>query len=474
MDSCIKETTRLRYAQNSRAAVSRLPTELLADVFLRIVESGLRDGDTRFVTGTFCFLQVCRRWNEVAVSFPLLWGWWVAGAVRAWPLFNSRSRDVPLFLMWRPQLPDSARDVLMDPTITSKRIRQLDFSGTNEQLVQLLDAFDSNPPSNASSIRIQIFPFDRRYHRKSDDPRGHIARFLSPPFPRLARLDLENILPNPSSPIFTTSNLISLKLSILYARENRYTPSQLLQILRQHPNLQELDLNHDAIPLPGPPSAPVSFVLPRLADLRLYGSEAAILGFIDLIGMSSPLHNVIVCFELNRGLTIPGLASTVKEMLVAYYECQGLNYSRTVDHLIISYDSGERYLAFNTRSHSVPTSNLGLKANLRLQFNGVLPDDAMATEIFPLFPLHDLQEFTAEGQVIYGCRYRGMFQKMKNLSHLRLENLDIRPVLGALSSGSQGLSQRVTNTTPIHPHTHRRTVWRNHPGKAGVINRISP
>ncbi|KAF9786325.1 hypothetical protein BJ322DRAFT_781363 [Thelephora terrestris] len=77
------EVNRLRYAQNTHVPVFRLPFELLGEAFLHLVESGLRDDGTRFATGTFSFLQVCRRWNEVAVSLPQIWGWWVASAVKA-------------------------------------------------------------------------------------------------------------------------------------------------------------------------------------------------------------------------------------------------------------------------------------------------------------------------------------------------------------------------------------------------------
>ena len=365
----------------------------------------------------------------MAIGFPQLWSLWAAGAAKAWPLFNSRSKDTPLLLTWRAQLPNSARDILMDPTIP-KRIRRLDFSGTNEQLVYFLGVFDSGPPSNASSIRFQIPPYDEH------ESRAHLAHFLSSPFPKLSQLDLGNFLPDFSSSIFTTSSLTSLKLFLPYDKNNQ-TLSQFSQILQQHPNLRELDLSRGAIPLAESSSVPVPFILPRLAKLRLYGMEAAILGFIDLIGMSSPLHDVAIRFGQGPKLTVSTLANTLKKILVAYYECQGLNHPRKVNHLTISYNSDKEHLVFNTWSYSAPISNL--RSNLRLQFNGkyALAGNTMVEETLPLFPLDDIREFAAEGLVINGDGYRGIFQKMKDLSHLRLEKLDILPVLDALSSGNQ-------------------------------------
>ena len=92
------------------AAVSCLPVGLLAETFLNVVEPGLEDGNTCFAAGAFSFAQICKHWNEVAVNTPQLLRWWVAGAAEAWPLFNSRSEGIPLFLTWRCWVPESARD----------------------------------------------------------------------------------------------------------------------------------------------------------------------------------------------------------------------------------------------------------------------------------------------------------------------------------------------------------------------------
>jgi len=414
MDFHVREADRPGHTQNPRAAVSHLPAELLAEVFLHVVESGLQDDDSRFATRTFTFLRVCRRWNEVSVGFPRLWGYWVAGAVKAWPMFNSRSKGAPLLFTWRPRLPDSARDILMDPAIPN-RIHRLDFIGTSEQLARLLGAFDSSPPSNLSSIRLQISPPDRR------EPQEHLSRFLSSSFPKLTRLDLLNFLPNFSSPILVTPNLTSLKLSLPYLGSDPYTLSQFSQILQRYPNLRELDLTCGTTPLPGPPSAMAPFALPRLVSLGLEGSGAAVLEFIDFIGMSSPLHDVIISVDRGSNLTIPDLASTMKKVLVAYFECQGSGYPRTINRLTVSYNSRKNHLTFDAQSRRSATSNP--KRNFRFQFNliGVLTGIEMVKAGIPLFPLGDIREFAADGfATSYKDWYGGVSRKMRNCSHLRL------------------------------------------------------
>ena len=412
------EIRRLKYARNSRAylPISRLPDELLSGVFIYVVESSLQNGDADFATGTFNFLLVCRHWNEVAVGCPLLWVWLVAGAVEAWPLFESRSKDAPLCLTWGPQFPDSARGILMDAK-TPGRIRQLNFNGTKDNLEDLIVAFKSNPPSNVSSIRLQINPLHC-------DQSKHLARFFSSAFPKLSKLDIENSPPGPLSPAFTTSNLTALRLRLPNDDKRRHTLSQFSQILQRHPNLRELDLQQGGIPQPKPsPSKPlVPFVLSQLANLRLYGAESDIMGFINLIGMSSPLHDVDIFFEDTTRLAVPVLTGTVKKILAAYYGCPGLDYPRTVTHTTISSDSKTHNLVFDARSH--PTSNL------KLEFDRV--GNEVIEKIFTLFPLDRVQEFTGIRLGLLTDDWHGMLLKMENLSHLQLENLDIRPVLDAL------------------------------------------
>jgi len=208
--------------------------------------------------------------------------WWVAGAVKAWHLFNARSKDAPLFLTWKYQFHDSARDAFMD-TETPRKIRRLDFSGSRTQLERLL----------ATSIRVVT-----GYSENGE----HTTHFFSLPFPKLLELDIVGLLPDYSSSIFTT--LTSLKLVGHWGDDKpRYTRSQFSQILQQHPNLRRLDLRGTVIPLAEQSGPPISVVLSQLVDLKLDGTTMAIAGFMDLVSMS-PLHNVDICTHHAHDLSI--------------------------------------------------------------------------------------------------------------------------------------------------------------------------
>ena len=441
IDFHVGETNRLRYALNLYVpSVSRLLTELLSEVFLHVVQSSLQGGDTYFARGTFDFRLVSKRWNEVAVGYPRLWSLWVAGAVKAWPLFNSRSKDGPLTLTWRPHLPASTRDILMGPAIP-RRTRGLDFSGTVDQLTHFLGVFDSNPPLNVSFIRLQVKPYDER------EPQGRFAHLLSLPLPKLSTLNIGNFLPNPSSPIFTTSKLTSLKLFLPYEKKGRYTLVEFSNILQQHPTLEVLDLNHGAIPLPGAPGISTSVVLPRLVVLRLHGTNGSILGLLDLIDVSSPLHNVVIRFCYAPNFTVPDITRTTEKILVAYYNCQGLDHPREVHTLAISFQPNRSLLTYNARSLSTHTSNLELQFKLA---SGLVLGN-VAEETFTFFPPGDIRELTIGGLVLT----RKMLLKMGNLAHLRLSHQRAHllwTAFGALSLRDQGVSAEPTRRIRLLTH----------------------
>ena len=419
---CVGEVNWPKSAQNLRVPVFRLPTEILSNVFLHLVESGLEchfDGDASFASWTFNFLQVCRHWNEVAIGFPQLWVRWVVDAVEAWPLFNARSKNTPIFLTWRSELPESTRDVLAD-TETPRRIRQLDFHGTRAQLEHILGALGPGSTSTTSLIRVALSDWGQNGE--------HLIHFLSSPFPKLSHLDIRNFLPDSSSSIFTTSNLTSLKLDHFYNHKCRYTRSQFSQILQRHPNLQKLDLGKGAMPPVEGSRPPVQVILPRLVDLRLHGMEAVVVEFLGLVSMSSPLHNVIILLDYVYTPRISALAKTAETILVPYYKCQGLEYPRDVDHLAISRFVG-RSLEFSAGGRSTPAPHLTPSLTLKFQF---WIREALVPRVIRRFPLKGVREFTAMELDLSVDNWRGIFREMSGLLDLRLNSLSIEPVLDAL------------------------------------------
>jgi len=365
----------------------------------------------------------------VAVGSPQLWALWVPGAVKAWPLFGSRSKGVPLLLTWRPDLPKSALDFLTD-TETPRRFRQLSLVGTNKQLKRLVGSLDSSTILTTSSIRLH--GPSREAHPNENGE--HLTHFFSLSFPKLSRVEFTNLIPDPSSSIFATSNLTSLKLYLGYRGGRRYTRFEFSQILRQHPNLRELDLGEGAMPAAGTSRTLVPVFLPQLVDLRLYGKDPVIMGFVELVDMSSPLHNVVIYFKSTNARTA-ARASAVKQILTTYYECQRLEYPRKVDCLAVSPSSLGHDHIFNVGSCFTPPSRQ--VSDLRFLFDGA--GNALAEQVISLFPLEDIREFTAEGLEFVTSSWRLILGKMEGLLHLQMTCLDIAPVLDALGFDGAGM-----------------------------------
>ena len=454
------EINKLRHVQNTHAPISRLPAELLSEIFRCVVtsavqnsnaDSGVRrwtgNGDLCFGTGTFGFRQVCKHWNEVAIGSPQLWVWWVPGATEAWPLFYQRSGGAPISLFWRysrdlARYPDVPKDAALP-----KRIRLLDFRGENQHFEHLLSAFDSIPPPNASSIRLKITP----YHAKN--PEDHLVRFFSLSFPKLSSLDIANFLPAPSSPVFMTSNLTSLKLSFPFSDKPHYTLATFSKTLQRHPNLQELDLEDGAMPRVEPSGAPVACVLSQLTVLKLCGTEGCVSELINLIGMSPPLLNVVLRFHYPRRQTVPSLVGPVKKILGAYYGRTEPDRPRRLAHLVVKEKEGQAQapLVFiakssNSRSTHAPSP----QSILRLELWGT----QKVLEFFNLFPTKNVKTFSADGLSLSSKNYRTMLQKMKNLMHLSLASVYIEEVLEAIDFGNQGTLEINTKTRGQMTSTH--------------------
>ena len=67
------------------------------------------------------------------------------------------------------------------------------FQCCDDELEDFLAVFDSNPPSNTSSIRLQMAGFN------DYGPGERLTHFLSSPFQKLSKLNIGGFLSNPSS-----------------------------------------------------------------------------------------------------------------------------------------------------------------------------------------------------------------------------------------------------------------------------------
>jgi len=188
-----------------------------------------------------------------------------------------------------------------------------------------------------------------------------------------------------------------------------------------------------------------------LVNLHLHGARGPILQFINSIDMSAPLHNVTIRFRYSDSLSVTSLAGAAKEIVAAYYECEGLGQPRELHCLMVSLDEKD-YLTFDTQSCYTPAPNP--RSHLKLQFDGVneLIGKIGMDSTFPFFPLNDVRDFSIKGLGFSTDGYRRMLQKSTELSHLRVTNLDIGPLLEALDLGYQGMFRKTPGVALGHSH----------------------
>jgi hypothetical protein len=123
--------------------ISRLPTEILADIF----EHAIALGQTRFFSHDVQLrrlVRVCRQWRAVTMAYPRLWGSLVFTSVEATALMLRRSKESPLvvkadFIQKRKSKPPVKQAVFLALSNIS-RIRVLHINGSRRFLERLISA----------------------------------------------------------------------------------------------------------------------------------------------------------------------------------------------------------------------------------------------------------------------------------------------------------------------------------------------
>ena len=102
-------SARLKRTRNSLLNISKLPPEVLGDIFRRNVTlKGAFDG---LEEGSHNFLLVCHHWFEVASRTPEIWSFW-GNNLKDWARWYRRSGSAPLDLVLDGDTGDPPGDTL--------------------------------------------------------------------------------------------------------------------------------------------------------------------------------------------------------------------------------------------------------------------------------------------------------------------------------------------------------------------------
>ena len=366
---------KLKRARNSLLNVSKLPPEVLGDIFRWMV---IRSSDFGGLDRGSCnFLLVCHYWFEVASRTPDLWDFW-GNTLHQWCRWYPRSRTAPLDLVL-------VRDGCGDIVRFGDLYKALKDRAANDTIRRVhLDASDAtiinsvlHPlTANCEELRsnsLESFVLWNGDRTRTVDASAFFARHL---FPKLQRLDLKNCTVSLWDHLSSrTSALTTLALAFIpYSRTTTSTPStsQLLSILSSNPALQRVDLSGRAVPNGG--SGDSSRVrLHHLNELRLDGDFHHVFRLLNRLDHP---RNMDILSLILRGCDAVDISRIVGPYLRDCLQCRdrfqnGLNLSISGDpcfreHEITFRAGNASGIDFSTPSRGDPFARITMFLNGRL------------------------------------------------------------------------------------------------------------
>ena len=423
---CEAALIKLKRARNSLLDVSKLPPEILGDIFRRNITIGGKF-DT-LEKRSHNFLLVCHHWFEVASCTSHLWGFW-GNNLKDWTKRHLRYPTAPLDLVLQDQpgdalddINDSLRNALRDraaqDTIRRIHIRSSMVPGLLDSIISLLVGCGEIRSSSVESLIlsgwVDVSDFFSRYR-----------------FPKLQHLELSGF--TISSWDLITSRTSVLTTLILYF-SNMTTNAQILATLDSNPTLRIISLAG----LEGPdghhnnPSFPV--LLPHLRELELDGNSRRVFGFLDRIDHPKNMDTLVIDA---RDSSAEEILETIGPYFRDYLKRRGTSQSALGLYLSFGADIGirvgdlggndlcaygpvqmDRFLDINIDTNRMPLSavTLNLIAHLPKEqiiclrtYDSVIPAEVLLAQFPHLKVLHSDRDPVDDPFPSSNCDQRGEF-----------------------------------------------------------------
>ena len=308
---------KLKRARNLLLNVSKLPPEVLGNIFYRNVTL---EGDFGGLDeGSHNFLLVCHHWFEVASRTPDLWSFW-GNTRKDWARWSHRSRTAPLDLVLNS---DDYKDSHLDTTLcnilrdraTRDTIRRVHLKARDPVL---LSSTVAQLTANREELRSNSMESFVLWNR-GDTPVDVSDFFVHHRFPKLRRLHLLNCAI--SSPSWDhlksrTSVLTTLFLDLISPSPTP-TTSQLLSILSSNPTLRDVVLIERAIPDDGGGSSSFRVQLHHLKELGLEGDLRHIIGLLHQLDYPRNMEDLTLGLH---GCGVADISQTIGPYLRDYLQ----------------------------------------------------------------------------------------------------------------------------------------------------------
>ena len=275
-----KVIAKLRRARNSLLNVSKLPPELLGNIFRWNIT--LKNDFDGLEEGSHNFLLVCHHWYEVALSTPELWSYW-GNTPKDWARRHHRSGITPVDLVLNayddvlPSVDNTLFNILQDRA-NQDAIRRIHLKAVDSEFLNFIipsitvNWADVPRPSSVESFIL---------HNEGGGLVDITYFFSYSHFPRLQCLKLFDCRISSWDHIpsrITTLTTLDLHLVSL---EPIPTTSQVLSILASNPTLLEVSISGFVAPGGDGENLPPRVSLHHLKQLELDGNPQGVFEFLD-------------------------------------------------------------------------------------------------------------------------------------------------------------------------------------------------
>ena len=371
---------RFKRARNSLLNISKLPPEVLGNIFH--CNTALKDDDFGGLDeGSHNFLLVCHHWFEVALRTPGIWSFW-GNTPKDWARWYRRSETAPLDLVlgygdYEAEDFDTNLRSALQGRATRDTIRRIHLFNDDPGL---LSSIIASLTPNSEEVRpnsIESFILQNW----SDMPVDLSDFFAHYRFPKLRHLDLTDCAISPWDRLTSrTSALTTLHLELNHPSLAPTTP-QLLSIFASNPALQKVTLGRCAIPADGDGGESSSRV--QLRHLKGFKSVG------DLRHIVRLLHQLDLPRDMRKlSLYLHGCRTTDVSQVIGPY-LRGLlqHRDRPQDGLKVSASS---------RYHTRKSCHITLLASDVKGINFSVPAKARVDRFFAItFPPNEMPDRSA-------------------------------------------------------------------------------
>ncbi|KII87399.1 hypothetical protein PLICRDRAFT_254172 [Plicaturopsis crispa FD-325 SS-3] len=139
--------------RNEFALISRLPPEILSEVFLCGRAMHTPERDTRWIKVTY----VCRHWRDVALDCPRFWSYIIPRTLKWTQELLARSKDAPLTIVSTTPYPTQNMELSLELALTHiSRVSMLHLTSTARCMERVFDPLAAKAAPLLESLELEV------------------------------------------------------------------------------------------------------------------------------------------------------------------------------------------------------------------------------------------------------------------------------------------------------------------------------